>query len=146
MSVKGSPKLRTSDWKTPPTYTSGQLAAVPLQNVLLLKEKVPLTLDFCKGLGYKETSQVNFMKQSQTQAKNDRLYKAWVVLDSMGCSDLIKPLTCSVYAPAYLDVYKTSLPPCRSLCQTAEKQCSKFLPFMRKLFTKGKESRHSFNV
>ena len=120
--------------------SSVQIATAALQNALLLKEKVPLTLDFCKGLGYNDTSKINFMKQSQTQAKNDRLYKAWVVLDSMGCSELIKPLTCSVYAPAYLDGYKTSLPPCRSLCQTAEKQCSKFLPFMRKLFTGGKKS------
>ena len=120
--------------------SSVQIATAALQNALLLKEKVPLTLDFCKGLGYNDTSKINFMKQSQTQAKNDRLYKAWVVLDGMGCSDLIKPLTCSVYAPAYLDGYETSLPPCRSFCQTAEKQCSKFLPFMRKLFTGGKKS------
>ena len=136
--------VRGSDWKTPPSHISAQLAPAPSKNVLLLQEKVPVALDFCKGIGYKETSKINFMKQSQAEAKNDALYKAWILLDNFGCSQLLKPLTCSVYAPAYLDGYKTSLPPCRSLCQTAERQCSKFTPFMSKMFNKGKRRLQLF--
>ena len=116
--------------------SSDQLAAA--HNVALLNEKVPLELDFCKWLGYKETSKVNFMKQSQSETKSNRLYNALLVLDNTGCSEFIKPLTCSIFAPAYLDEYKTSLPPCRSLCKTAERHCSKFLPYMRKMLTGGK--------
>ena len=120
--------MRGSDWETPPSHISAQLAAAPLKNVLLLPEKVTVALDFCKGIGYKETSKINFMKQSQAEAKNDSLFKVWILSDNFGCSQLLKPLT--VYSPSYLDGYKTSLPPCRSLCQTAEKQWTKFIYFL----------------
>ena len=116
-----------------------QLASVPSKNVLLLRQKEPLKLEYCMELGYRETSKINLVKRSQSAAENDRHFKALQLLDSMGCSELVKGFACAIYAPAFLKEYKTALPPCKSLCQSTEEQCSRFMPYMKKLFNKGKE-------
>lgn len=117
-----------------------QLASVPSKDVLLLRQKEPLQLEYCKKLGYKETCKINFMKKSQSEAQNDGLYNALLLLDRMGCSELVRGFACAIYAPAFLKEYKTALPPCRSLCKRTAKQCSKFIPYMKKMFSKGKEA------
>ena len=110
-----------------------QSSAIPSKNIRLLTENVPLELDFCKQLGYSQTSKINFMKQKQSRAMKDYLYKALLILDKTGCSPLVKGYTCATYAPKYLEEYKTALPPCRSLCSNTEKACSRFNAAMARL-------------
>ena len=117
---------------------SVHLASSPSKNVLLLKEKVPLELQWCTGLGYTETSKINFMKKSPKEAQKDPLYKSLLLLDNMGCSDLVKGFTCALYAPAFIVKYKTALPPCKSLCKNIEEHCKSLKPFMKTIFKKGK--------
>lgn len=100
-----------------------QSASIPSKNVRLLKIKVPLELEFCKQLGYTETSAINFMKQTQSVARNDHLYKALVMLDMTGCSELLRAYTCAIYGPPVISKYSTALPPCRSLCKKVKKAC-----------------------
>ena len=114
------------------------LASVPPRNVLLIKEKVPLELEYCKNLGYTETSKINFMKQTQNEAKRDSLYKSLLFLDKTGCSDLVQGFTCATYAPAIIAQYGTALPPCKSLCKSTEKACWRFIEALAKLRPKGK--------
>jgi len=115
---------------------SVHLASSPSKNVLLLKERVPLELQWCKSLGYKETTKINFMKKSPKEAQKDPLYKSLLLLNYMGCSDLVKGFTCALYAPAYIVKYKTALPPCRSLCKNIEKHCKSLKQIMKKIFKK----------
>ena len=117
---------------------SVHLASSPSKNVLLLKEREPLELQWCKSLGYKETTKINFMKKSPKEAQKDPLYKSLLLLNYMGCSDLVKGFTCALYAPAYIVKYKTALPPCRSLCKNIEKHCKSLKQIMKKIFKKGK--------
>lgn len=103
-----------------------------------LKKRAPVELDMCKGLGYTETSKINLMKQTQSEAAKDYLYRKLLILDKTGCSNLIKGYTCGTYAPKYWDKYGTALPICRSLCQRALKACEKFNFAMAKLTHGGK--------
>ena len=114
------------------------LASVPPRNVLLIKEKVPLELEYCKNLGYTETSKINFMKQTQNEAKRDSLYNSLMFLDKTGCSDLVQGFTCATYAPAVISQYGTALPPCKSLCERTEKACGRFIAALAKIKPKGK--------
>eukprot|EP00795_Rhopilema_esculentum_P002685 gene2685-893_t len=101
--------------------------------VKMLQEEVPLQLHFCKSLGYKNTSKVNFMKQTQQSVvKQDSRYKALQILSSSGCSDLVKPYTCAIYAPPVVKPYG-ALPPCRSLCTRTEKQCEQMMKVFKKV-------------
>ena len=105
---------------------------VSQQILKMLQEEVPLELHFCKTLGYKKTSKVNFMKQTQQSVvKQDYRYKALKILSSSGCSDLVKPYTCAIYAPQVLKPHG-ALPPCRSLCTRTEKQCDWMVKFFKK--------------
>ena len=106
---------------------AGQRTSVEASNVKMLTEKVPLELGACKQLGYTETSKVNFMKQTQAEAKEDSLYKSLLLLDKTGCSALIKGFACATYAPRVLAEYGTALPPCRSLCKRTEGACKQLI-------------------
>ncbi|XP_065064080.1 plasminogen-like [Rhopilema esculentum] len=118
---------------------SAFIDATPVRSRLLemLKEPVPLELEFCKSLGYSLTSRVNFMKQTnQSAVAQDYLYKALKIMHATGCSDFTKPYTCATYAPAFSNHYG-ALPPCRSLCTRTEEQCGNFNAAMAKLLSKG---------
>ncbi len=87
----------------------------------------PLTVEFCSSLGYNTTYYKNLVEeQDQKAAENDINFKDFLVLDGMGCSKLVKPLACSIYAPPCLEKYGF-LPPCRSFCKTVNKQCQFFI-------------------
>ena len=121
-------------------FGSAFIDATPVRSRMLemLKEPVPLELEFCESLGYSLTSRVNFMKQTnQSAVAEDYLYKALKIMHSTGCSKFTKPYTCATYAPALTKRYG-ALPPCRSLCTRTEEQCGNFNAAMAKLLSKGK--------
>ena len=105
------------------------------RNEKLLKKRVSIRLAYCKQLGYSKTSKINFMKQEQSEAKSDLLYNALLLLDATGCSDILKGYICAIYAPAVIAKYGTALPPCRSLCEKAKKNC--WYPEIAAVFTNG---------
>ena len=48
-------------------------APASLMSSYLLEEKMRVTIDYCKDLGYDEASKINIMKQSHTDAKSYNL-------------------------------------------------------------------------
>ena len=111
---------------------ASQTISVNASNVKMLTEKVPLELGVCKQLGYTDTSRVNFLKQTQAEAKEDRLYKSLLLLDKSGCSALIKGYTCAIYAPKVFPEYGSAIPPCRSLCTRIESACKGLISALAK--------------
>ena len=97
-------------------------------SVLLLSQAQgicePLTLPLCQGLQYNNTIFPNMMKHESQQEAVLELHQ-FTPLVKVGCSSDLAYFLCSVYAP-YCLVSKnlaTSIPPCRSLCNSAKQGC-----------------------
>ncbi len=104
----------------------------------------PLKVDFCSSLGYSTTHFKNLVEEvDQTAAQNDINFKDFLKLNRMGCSRLVKPLACSIYAPPCLDKYGY-LPPCRSFCITVSKQCHLFIKAYKSLHGRGEYKIYIF--
>ena len=89
----------------------------------------PLDLEFCKGLGYEYASGYNFfLEKNSSQTKKNAIFRAFSLLDRMGCSNLIRAHACAIFAPEFVDVFG-AVPPCRSMCTSIEKSCKPFLKF-----------------
>lgn len=115
------------------SYAILSVGAVPNTRsvMLLLRQKVPLQLHYCKDLGYRQTTAINFMKEDQKEAEKSNLFRTLVLLEKLGYSDLLKGYICAIYAPVYLPKLGTALPPCRSLCQNVKKACwNGFVPYI----------------
>jgi len=95
-------------------------------------QKEPLDLDFCKGLGYDFAATMNFFLERNTSGfVSNTVFRALSLLDRTSCSKLIKPYTCGLLAPPFTGASGV-IPPCRSLCQTAEESCKPILNFFSK--------------
>nr|AAS83462.1 blue pigment protein precursor [Rhizostoma pulmo] len=113
-------------------------SAVPAKMVQLLREKVPLNIEFCRlAMGYSETAKINFMQQTnQSLVQQDRLFKALLTLSKFGCSELTEAYTCATYAPPVIAPYG-ALPPCRSLCKNVKGNCDALTTAMAKHLANG---------
>ena len=90
-------------------------------------QRKPLDLEYCNGLGYKYTPGINFfLEKNSSQTKTNAAFRAFSLLDRMGCSNLIKAHACSIFAPEFVEVYG-AVPPCRSMCLSIEKSCKSYL-------------------
>ena len=95
-------------------------------------QKEPLDLDFCKGLGYDFSATMNFfLKRNTSGLVSNAVFRALSLLDRTSCSKLMKPYTCGLLAPPFTGAFGV-IPPCRSLCQTAEESCKPILNFFAK--------------
>jgi len=81
----------------------------------------PLTIPLCQGLEYNHTIFPNMLNHtSQAEAALEVLQ--FTPLVAAGCSKDFALFLCSVYAPV-CTVFKTLVPPCRSLCDNAKDRC-----------------------
>ena len=92
----------------------------------LLSTSEPLELEFCKKLGYNSTTKINFLKESQRNAKNNAKFKALMRLSRTGCSPLVRYFACSLFAPPLLPASGV-LPPCKSFCYALTRSCAFYL-------------------
>lgn len=116
------------------------LVAIASLLVMIPAEKTckRLRIKYCNGLGYRQTYKTNLVKQaSQRDVAKDNLFQDLQTLDKIGCSDLVKPLACSIYAPKCIDKWGF-LPPCRSVCTSVLKSCQKLMLLFSKRKTKAK--------
>lgn len=91
-----------------------------------LAEREPIRVEFCKELGYTNTSGINFLQESQSNATENAVFKALLNLHSTGCSELVKSFACSIFVPKSLDRYGAA-PPCKSVCDTVSRECYFYL-------------------
>ena len=92
----------------------------------LLGIREPLELEFCKKLGYSYTAKINFLKENQREAENNKNFKALLRLSKTRCSPLVRHFACSLFAPQLLPKYGV-VPPCKSLCLSLTKSCALYL-------------------
>ncbi len=99
-------------------------------------------LKFCAFDGVQKTPLKNLVGQSdQKQVVLDQRFKDLELLSRTGCSDLVKPFACSIFAPVCVKKFGL-LPPCKSLCETVKSSCKPFLAVGQKQHRK---SRGEFN-
>lgn len=108
-------------------------------------QRKTLDVDFCKGLGYNYSSVMNFFmdEDSRSTAKNV-IFRALSFLDRTSCSKLIKPLTCSIFAPSFVELFG-AVPPCKSMCQEAERSCRPLLDFAAQFSPLSQPGKTTFN-
>ncbi|CAG0887632.1 unnamed protein product [Darwinula stevensoni] len=86
----------------------------------------PITIDMCKGLGYKMTSMPNFVGHYlQTDAFLQ--LQTYNSLVQCGCSSQLQVFLCSVYVPMCTEKVPNPIGPCRSLCEIVRDRCSPVL-------------------
>ena len=107
-------------------YVSANSSKSPKLIEELLHKTEPLELEFCKGLGYNVTPQINFLQENQHTARRNANFKALLRLSKTRCSRLVIYFACSLHAPPPLAVYG-ALPPCKSFCHAVTKSCAKYL-------------------
>ena len=101
----------------------------------------PLDLEFCKGLGYDYSSGINFfLEKNSSQTMKNVIFRAFSLLDRMGCSNLIKAHACGIFAPEFVEVYG-AVPPCRSMCLSIEKSCKPYLDIATSIVPQLKSGR-----
>lgn len=86
----------------------------------------PMRIPFCENVGYNMTLLPNHLGH-KTQQEVIKEINAYHPLTKVGCSDELKLYLCTVYAPMCFDQVNGSKPvsllPCRSLCESALKDC-----------------------
>ncbi len=121
--------------KTHLTYTVLRLAllAIALQACLSLKIKCKRQrLEFCNFAGFRKTTATNLVEQGdQEQVALDQRFKNLKLLSQTGCSDLVRPFACSIFAPVCHKKFGM-LPPCKSLCEKVKSGCKRFLKLVSK--------------
>ncbi len=94
-------------------------------------------LKFCAFSGVRKTPIKNLVDQSsQKQVRRDKRYKDFEALSATGCSNLVRPFACSIYAPVCLETFG-SLPPCKSLCQKVRDSCKRYIAMNKKRKSRG---------
>jgi len=95
-------------------------------------------LKFCAFDGIQKTPLKNLVGQSdQKQVVLDQRFKDLELLSKTGCSDLVKPFACSIFAPVCVKKFGL-LPPCKSLCETVKSSCKPFLALEQSKFRSSK--------
>ncbi|XP_078055284.1 membrane frizzled-related protein [Mustelus asterias] len=83
-------------------------------------EKVEV--EMCRGLSYNETSFPNIWLGIPDQRSSISSLKDYKLLTELACYENLRLLTCSIFVPKCTRDGGV-VPPCQSLCQSAEKQC-----------------------
>ena len=85
----------------------------------------PLTIPLCQGLGYNHTIFPNTLNHTSQQEAALEVHQ-FTPLVRVGCSRDLAFSICSVYAPYCAVSAKLTfpVPPCRSLCSRAKKDCA----------------------
>ena len=89
-----------------------------------------ITSELCRGNGalYNTTKFPNLLGH-ETQEEAELEIKQFFPLIKIKCSERLITFLCSMYFPFCSENWETVLPPCRGLCEDAEKGCA---PLMRK--------------
>lgn len=82
-----------------------------------------LRIESCKGLNYNRTLFPNF-ENHRTQGMAKTLVNHFNPLFKVGCSQDLQYFVCSYYAPICSTVWERLIMPCRSLCESARKDCN----------------------
>ena len=80
----------------------------------------PLTIPLCQGLEYNHTMFPNMLNHKSQEEAALEVYQFYPLV-TVGCSKDLAFFLCSVYAP--ICTFKTVVPPCRSLCNSAKDGC-----------------------
>lgn len=86
----------------------------------------PLKLDLCRGLGYNVTGMPNVV--NNTSVKDAELtLQTFSPLIQYGCSSNLRFFLCSAYLPMCTEKVKTTIGPCRPLCEKVKSKCQPVL-------------------
>ena len=86
----------------------------------------PLTSAICKGLGYNLTQLPNKLQHNTSQEASSALSALLAKLQS-NCSPHLIPFLCQLYLPPCV-LPQAAAPPCRSLCESVQEDCSLVSP------------------
>lgn len=81
----------------------------------------PIIIPLCKDIQYNETMMPNLMNHTKQEEAALEVHQFWPLVE-VRCSPDLKPLLCSLYAPACTTL-EYPIPPCRSLCTSARSGC-----------------------
>ncbi|XP_048418164.1 membrane frizzled-related protein isoform X2 [Stegostoma tigrinum] len=81
-----------------------------------------IEVEMCQGLGYNETLFPNIWLGIADQRSAISTLKDYKLLTELVCYENLRLLTCSIFVPKCVRDGGV-VPPCQSLCQSAEKQC-----------------------
>ncbi|XP_060597967.1 frizzled-4-like [Ruditapes philippinarum] len=85
-----------------------------------------IKLDLCKDLGYKVTGMPNVV--NNTNVKDAELtLQTFSPLIQYGCSSNLRFFLCSAYLPMCTEKVKTTIGPCRPLCEKVKSKCQPVL-------------------
>ena len=81
----------------------------------------PITIPLCQNIQYNETIFPNLLQHRNQEEAGLEVHQFFPLV-KVKCSPHLQFFLCSVYAPI-CTILETPLPPCRSLCQKAQKGC-----------------------
>lgn len=82
----------------------------------------------CESIGYNFTQMPNYFKQQNQDDAEHELSQFTRMIQSK-CSPVLRVFLCSVYFPPCADDARRVTPPCRSVCNTARRDCE---PWMKR--------------
>ena len=86
------------------------------------KIKIPM----CQSIGYNLTYMPNMFNHDTQEEAALEIHQFWPLVE-IKCSPVIRFFLCSVYAPVCQPNFNASVPPCRSTCKRARKDCAPFM-------------------
>ena len=94
---------------------------------------VPITLDFCSGIGYNETIVMSSTVPNDLTKKNSQeesyleLKGYEPLIEKTQCSKNLRLLLCSVYLPFCHANHEKGIVACRPMCEEVKSKCEKHL-------------------
>lgn len=84
----------------------------------------PISIPFCKGLDYNQTSFPNFLLQTHMEASLTIQQFSYFVMTK--CHPHVRMFLCSLFFPACTET-NNQIPPCKSLCLDVKRTCAVLL-------------------
>ncbi|XP_061547918.1 frizzled-5 [Phycodurus eques] len=83
----------------------------------------PIAVPMCRGIGYNLTHMPNQFNHDTQEEVGLEVHQFWPLV-RIRCSPDLLFFLCSMYTPICLPDYRKPLPPCRSVCERAQRGCS----------------------